>query len=103
MAGPLAKVDQHEKYHYQPVSNNQEKTARVLISINMPLLAKMYYTGNSAVDFHNHVCSQDIQIDKTIKTKRWDIRTNLGLLSMLFTDSWLLYRAACGEKLNIMF
>ena len=71
------------------------------MSIDVPLAAEMYYAGNGAIDFHNRVCCKEVRTEKAIRTHRWDVRTNIGLLSMLFADCWLLYRAARGEKLDL--
>ena len=98
-AGSLAKADEHARFRYRPI--DPDTTAQVLLAIDMPLAAEMYYAGNRAIDFHNRIRCQEVHTEKSIRTKRWDIQTNLGILSMLFADSWMLYRAARGPNLNI--
>ena len=98
-ASLLAKVDEQQRFYYRLI--DQDTLVQVLLSIDMPLAAKIYYAGNGAINFHNCVHCQEVHTKKSIRTKRWDIRTNLGILSMLFTDSWMLYRSARGENLNI--
>ena len=98
-AGSLAKADEQERFRYRPIGNNEE--GHVWLAVDIPLAAEMYYAGNGAIDFHNRVRSQDVHIDRSIGTKKWDVRMNLGILSMLFTDAWLLYRAARGDRLDI--
>ena len=67
----------------------------------MPLAAELYYSGSGAVDFHNRVRCQDVYTERGIKTKRWDARTNIGILAMLFTDAWMVYRAARSPSLDM--
>ena len=100
-AGSLAKANQQERFRYRPVGPANEVAERVLLAIDLPLSAEMYYAGNGAVDFHNRVRSKEVRMEKRLVTKRWDIRTNLGLLAMLFTDTWLLYKAARGDALHL--
>ena len=84
-AGLLAKADKQEWFHYRPLGKNEEE--HVLLGINIPLAAEMYYAGNGAIDFHNRIHSQKVHIDRSIGTKKWDIRMNFGILLMLFTNA----------------
>ena len=40
-------------------------------------------------------------IDSRFHTKNWELRVNMGIMSMMFTDAWLLYKASRGASLSI--
>ena len=69
-AGSLAKSHQQERFRYRPVGPANEVAEKVLLAIDLPLSAEMYYAGNGTVDFHNRVHSKDVKIEKRIVTKK---------------------------------
>ena len=99
-AGSLAKGHPQERVRWCPVDGSNEMAQKMFIQIDIPLAAKMYYSAAGAIDYHNRVRSKEARIEKCLKTHNWAIRTNLGLLSMVFGDAWMLYKAARGDGLD---
>ena len=65
-AGSLAKADEQERFRYRPIGPDNEEAGRVLIGVDMPLAAEIYYSANGAIDFNNRIRAQEVHIDKSI-------------------------------------
>ena len=66
----------------------------------MPVAANMYYNAANMIDRHNRIRSE-CNIDRKFKTNDWATRVNFGILGMLFTDAYLLYKACRGPKADL--
>ena len=69
----------------------------VLITVPMPKSTKMYFKACKKINQHNRTRS-DCGIDRSFCTNNWAIRVNFGILSMMFTDAYLLYRATHNNE-----
>ena len=66
----------------------------------MPVATGMYYNAAHMIDLHNRIRSK-CAIDSRFWTRNWSVRVNFGILSMLFTDAYLLYKACRGSKADL--
>ena len=101
-AGSMAKGKSQERICWREVGNEdgERMAARVHIELPMPKASQIYFEGCGAIDQHNQT-REMVGIDKRFRTTDWAKQVNLGILGMLFTDAWLLYKACWGDKLKI--
>ena len=69
---------------------------RLVITVPMPRASELYFDACGMIDSHNrirHMCG----IERRVRTHNWSTRVNLGILSMMFVDAFLLYKACCGK------
>ena len=52
------------------------------------------------IDRHNRIRAE-CSIDRRFKTNNWATRVNFGILEMLFTDAYLLYKACRGPRADL--
>ena len=71
-----------------------------MISIPMPCATRMYFDSCDKIDHHNRICKL-IGIDIYVGTNSWSMRVNLGILSMMFTDAHLLFKACRGHHCDM--
>ena len=69
-SGSLAKANAQERYRYRPVGPTGDDTAKVLVGVDLPLAAEMYYAGNGAINYHNCIQSKEVQTGKHLFTNR---------------------------------
>ena len=63
----------------------------------MPYSTDVYFTACGKIDQHNKV-REECGVDKRFRTNDWAIHVNFSILSMIFVDSFLLYKACCGSS-----
>ena len=66
----------------------------------MPVSASMYYYSANMIDCHNCIRAE-CNIDRQCETNNWATRVNFGILGMLFTDAYLLYKACRGPRADL--
>ena len=66
-------------------------------TINQPEACELYYYCCSMVDRHNRHRQQVLDLEKTLKTHRWDQRVNMSILAMIIVDAWLIYSQALSD------
>ena len=72
------------------LSENMEFT------IPQPKATEVYYRTCGVIDQHNQRCQDNLKTKKKLETKKWDMRVNLTIFSMIVVDSWLLYSQGTG-------
>ena len=70
---------------------------RLMIEVPMPRASEIYYDACGMVDSHNRIRKM-CGIDKRLRTNNWATRVNFSILSMIFVDAYLLYKACCGDS-----
>ena len=80
--------------------SGNRQTNDVFISIPMPVATEMYYSAANKIDMHNKVRAE-CGIDHRLKTNDWATRVNFGILGMLFTDAYLLYKGCRGVNAKL--
>ena len=70
---------------------------RLMIEVPMPRASEIYYNACGMVDSHNRI-REMCGIDKRLRTNNWATRVNFLILSMIFVDAYLLYKACCGDS-----
>ena len=58
---------------------------------------EVYYRTFSNIDQHNQHCQDNLKTEKKLETKKWDMRVNLTIFSMIVLDTWLVYSQATGS------
>ena len=81
-------------------ANSNRKAERFEISIPMPHASEVYFSACGKIDQHNRI-RELVGIDKRIRTTNWAMRVNLSILSMIFTDAWLLFKACRGAHCDM--
>ena len=49
------------------------------------------------IDQHNRHRQDNLKTEKKLETKKWDMRVNLTIFSMIVVDTWLVYSQATGS------
>ena len=69
----------------------------VELTIPQPKATEVYYWTCSVIDQHNRHCQDNLKTEKKLETKKWDMRVNLTIFSMIVVDAWLEYSLAMGS------
>ena len=67
------------------------------LTIPQPKAMEVYYRTCGVIDQHNPHCQDNLKNKKKLKTKKWDMRVNLTIFSMIVVDTWLVYSQAMGS------
>ena len=63
----------------------------------MPKACKIYYGACGKIDHHNRL-REMTGVDRCFRTNDWATHVNLGIMSMMFVDSYLLYKTSRGDS-----
>ena len=66
-------------------------------SIPLPKAMEVYYQTCGVIDHHNQHCQDNLKTKKKLEKKKWDMRVNLTIFSMIVVDTWLAYSQATGS------
>ena len=69
----------------------------VELTIPQPKAAEVYYRTCGVIDQHNRHRQDNLKTKKKLETKKWDMRVNLTIFSMIVVDTWLVYSQATGS------
>ena len=69
----------------------------VELTIPQPKATEVYYRTCGVIDQHNQHCQDNLKTEKKLETKKWDMRVNLTIFSMIVVDTWLVYSQATGS------
>ena len=69
----------------------------VELTIPQPKATEVYYRTCSVIDQHNRHCQDNLKTEKKLETKKWDMRVNLTIFSMIVVDTWLVYSQVTGS------
>ena len=69
----------------------------VELTILQPKAAEVYYRTCGVIDQHNRHRQDNLKTEKKLETKKWDMRVNLTIFSMIVVDTWLVYSQATGS------
>ena len=69
----------------------------VELTIPQPKVMEVYYWTCSVIDQHNRHHQDNLKTEKKMETKKWDMRVNLTIFSMIVVDTWLVYSQATGS------
>ena len=58
---------------------------------------EVYYRTCGVIDQHNRHRQDNLKTEKKLETKKWDMRVNLTIFSMIVVDTWLVYSQATGS------
>ena len=67
----------------------------------MPRSTDLYFYASSKIDQHNRIRANKCAIDKAVGTNDWSRRVNFSILSMIFTNTWQLYKATRGSRCTL--
>ena len=68
----------------------------VELTILQPKAMEVHYRTCSVIDQHNRHHQDNLKTEKKLETKKWDMRVNLTIFSMIVVDTWLVYSQATG-------
>ena len=60
-------------------------------------MTEVYYWTCGVIDQHNRHHQDNLKTKKKLETKKWDMRVNLTIFSMIVVDTWLVYSQATGS------
>jgi Transposase IS4 len=63
---------------------------RLLLTINQPKAASLYYSTCGKIDQHNRSRQDTLNLEKKLETKQWQRRVNMSIFGMVVVDSWML-------------
>ena len=69
----------------------------VELTIPQPKAMEVYYRTCGVIDQHNRHRQGNLKTEKKLETKKWDMRVNLTIFSMIGVDTWLVYSQAMGS------
>ena len=69
----------------------------VELTILQPKTTEVYYRTCSVIDQHNRHCQDNLKTKKKLEMKKWDMRVNLTIFSMIVVDTWLVSSQATGS------
>ena len=101
-AGSMAQGQPHQRIRWTEIGDEDgERLAeRLIITVPMPRASQLYFDACGMIDSHNRLCELS-GIEKRVRTQNWATRVNLGILSMMYVDAYLLYRASCGTSAKL--
>ena len=67
------------------------------LTILQPKAMEVYYQTCGVIDQHNQHRQDNLKTEKKLETKKWDMRVNLTIFSMIVVDTWLVYSQATGS------
>ena len=74
------------------------------LTIPQPKEMEVCYWTCSVIDQHNRHCQDTLKTKKILETKKWDMRVNLTIFSMIVVDTWLVYsQAMCSTEFQSEF
>ena len=59
----------------------------VELTIPQPKATEVYYRTCGVIDQHNRHCQDNLKTEKKLETKKWDMRVNLTISSMIVVDT----------------
>ena len=62
---------------------------KVIIQVAQPKAIKKYYDGAGTIDRHTRIRADELRMDRSLATRHWDKRFNLGLLGIICVDAYL--------------
>ena len=68
----------------------------VELTIPQPKATVVYNRTCGVIDQHNRH-QDNLKTEKKLETKKWDMRVNLTIFSMIVVDTWLVYSQAMGS------
>ena len=69
----------------------------VELTIPQPKAMEVYYQTCSVIDQHNQHRQDNLKTKKKLETKKWDMRVNLTIFSMIVVDTWFVYSQGTGS------
>ena len=69
----------------------------VELTTPQPKATEVYYRTCGVIDQHNRHRQDNLKTEKKLETKKWDMRVNLTIFSMIVVDTWLVYSQATGS------
>ena len=69
----------------------------VELTTPQPKATEVYYRTCSVIDQHNRHRQDNLKTKKKLETKKWDMRVNLTIFSMIVVDTWLVYSQVTGS------
>lgn len=81
--------------------SNAEGAYQELIEVKMPKYIHTYYESACQIDRHNRARQADIGLEKSMKVKEWSYWINTSLLSIIFVDSYLVYKGGRGSRYKL--
>ena len=69
----------------------------VELTIPQPKVMEVYYRTCGVIDQHNRHRQDNLKTEKKLETKKWDMRVNLTIFSMIVVDTWLVYSQVMGS------
>ena len=69
----------------------------VELTIPQPKAMEVYYRTCGVIDQHNRHRQDNLKTENKLETKKWDMRVNLTIFSMIVVDTWLVYSQATGS------
>ena len=69
----------------------------VELTIPQPKATEVYYRTCGVIDQHNQHRQDNLKTEKKLEMKKWDMRVNLTIFSMIVVDTWLVYSQATGS------
>ena len=69
----------------------------VELTILQPKATEVCYQTCGVIDQHNRHRQDNLKTKKKLETKKWDMRVNQTIFSMIVVDTWLVYSQATGS------
>ena len=70
---------------------------RMWNSPSQPKATEVYYRTCGVIDQHNRHHQDNLKTEKKLEMKKWDMRVNLKIFSMIVVETWLVYSQVTGS------
>ena len=83
----------------QPVESNLPPEV-VDLEVVQPKGAEVYYSTCAAIDQHNRWHQDDLQLERKLRTPRWDMRVGMSLFGMMIVDTYRVHKLCTRSTLT---
>ena len=86
---------------YRQISEDPEADPeKIAIQVRQPLAIETYYDGAGGIDQHNKLRAAELRVDRTLATKNWARRINLGLWGICVCDTFYFWMQVVHVELR---
>ena len=82
----------------QPVES-QLPPEIITFDIPQPKGAEVYYDSCATIDQHNRCRQWDLGLERTFRTKRWDLRVGMSIFGMMVVDAFKVFKLCTNSDM----
>lgn len=79
-----------------------EGSCRVDVGVCMPVALARYHDAAGAIDLHNRVQKDLLDLEKIVDTHRWEMRLGCTVLEIILMDSRYIHKFGCSGRRTLL-